>query len=77
MFISLLEDVQAFAAATKSKPVKPTEEDSGSDESEEEALPAKRKVATIFTRPIGTLSPLQTNARQSIMAFLGDQSDED
>jgi len=56
-----LEDVQAFAAATKSKPVKPTEEDSGSDESEEEALPAKRK----------------TNARQSIMAFLGDQSDDD
>ncbi|KAJ7134502.1 hypothetical protein C8R44DRAFT_427027 [Mycena epipterygia] len=58
-----LEDVQAFAAsATRSKAVKPSEEgEEDEDESEEEELPQKRK----------------TNAHRSIMAFLGDQSDDD
>ncbi|KAJ7758549.1 hypothetical protein DFH07DRAFT_818502 [Mycena maculata] len=60
-----LEDVQAFAAAaTRKKPAKASEEDEDqgdSEEEEEEVLPVKRK----------------TNARRSIMAFLGDQSDDD
>ncbi|KAJ7164549.1 hypothetical protein C8R43DRAFT_987433 [Mycena crocata] len=61
-----LEDVQAFAAAaTRPKPVKPSHEEeaekSSEEEEEEEELPIKRK----------------TNARRSIMEFLGDQSDDD
>ncbi|KAJ6619549.1 hypothetical protein B0H10DRAFT_2026216 [Mycena sp. CBHHK59/15] len=58
-----LEDVQSFAAAaTRSKPLKALKPSEGDeDDSEEEVLPEKRK----------------TNARRSIMAFLGDQSDED
>ncbi|KAJ6512129.1 hypothetical protein C8R47DRAFT_1314175 [Mycena vitilis] len=58
-----LEDVQAFAAATSNRSKrKPAEAvQEESEESEEEELPIKRK----------------PNARKSIMAFLGDQSDDD
>ncbi|KAJ7645499.1 hypothetical protein DFH06DRAFT_587521 [Mycena polygramma] len=59
-----LEDVQAFAAATSNRSKrKPAEaaQEESESEEEEEELPVKRK----------------TNARKSIMAFLGDQSDDD
>ncbi|KAJ6584794.1 hypothetical protein B0H19DRAFT_1106635 [Mycena capillaripes] len=57
-----LEDVQAFAAAaTRSKAAKTSQEEEEEESSSEEELPAKRK----------------TNARKSIMDFLGDQSDDD
>ncbi|KAJ7211488.1 hypothetical protein B0H12DRAFT_1157011 [Mycena haematopus] len=56
-----LEDVQTFAAAATRSKASKASEEKDEEESEEEELPAKRK----------------TNARKSIMAFLGDQSDDD
>ncbi|KAJ7855895.1 hypothetical protein B0H14DRAFT_726856 [Mycena olivaceomarginata] len=56
-----LEDVQAFAAATTKSKAKASEAPEEDEEGSEEELPAKRK----------------TNARKSIMAFLGDQSDDE
>ncbi|KAF8208756.1 hypothetical protein K438DRAFT_286056 [Mycena galopus ATCC 62051] len=56
-----LEDVQTFAAAATRSKARKPSEEEDEEESEAEELPAKRK----------------TNARKSIMAFLGDQSDED
>ncbi|KAJ6508985.1 hypothetical protein C8R45DRAFT_969504 [Mycena sanguinolenta] len=56
-----LEDVQSFAAAATRSKASKASQEKDEEESEEEELPEKRK----------------TNARKSIMDFLGDQSSDD
>lgn len=82
-----LADVKAFEQAvhkrgsrSDSKAQAKSTVESESEEDEDQSVPAKRKVC--FSLSMGTLSFLadgifKVNAKQSILAFLGDQSDSD